>query len=825
MDDRHFDALTRSLAIAQSRRGLFKVLGGALAAGFSGTLAAGVVAARCSKDGETCDETECCNKLTCVNGSCCPAERACGNGCCAAGSVCEDGRCAPKGQASCPDGQGRCDGACTDLATTANCGSCGNVCPAPADPCLIEACLNGVCGFAPFNEGGSCNDGNLCTQTDFCQNGVCVGTDPVVCPDPDQCHDPGVCDPASGLCSNPARTDGTLCSDGNECTMNDSCQGGTCVGQVVSCDDGLSCTTDSCNPVSGCVHTLQAGFCLIGNVCIAAGERNPANPCQGCDPALTPGAWANLPLGTSCADDDRCDGDEACDGAGACQPGIAVECQPPDQCHLLLGCNSETGECEYHPLSGFTCEDGDLCTTGDTCQNGVCVPGGPPGCNPIVICQQLLPCDPAVGGCHYEPLDDGALCGQGQVNACLSFQCQEGTCVEVNSCEDGLTCCNGACVDLSSNSDHCGICSRNCVTAIGFVCCDGTCTRTEFNEAHCGQCGNECGAGQECFFSTCKCGVEERCVIDGTTCCGQTCVFLDSDEAHCGQCGNECGAGELCCGGVCCGAGELCCGGVCSGDDCGVCGNVCQNDEQCVDGECRCAGVVCPGDEECIGGECRCGTEPACGASLTCCGGVCVDLNSHPNHCGGCDASCHPFHLCCEGMCFNPIATPEHCGSCEHDCSSQGDICIEDHITSPPTYFCTCGEESLFAPCPEGALCCGGDCKDATGDRFHCGGCNRFCPSGQECCDGECVPLGTCSCPAGHDYCLGACRNLSSDPGHCGSCLNACRPERPCCTNGACVEACNGSCCPVGFTCCHPAIGEPRCCPNSVVCGIFGCGF
>jgi hypothetical protein len=53
--------------------------------------------------------------------------------------------------------------------------------------------------------------------------GVCAS---VTCTAADQCHDVGTCDPATGQCSNPPKTDGTLCTDSNACTRSDTCQTG-----------------------------------------------------------------------------------------------------------------------------------------------------------------------------------------------------------------------------------------------------------------------------------------------------------------------------------------------------------------------------------------------------------------------------------------------------------------------------------------------------------------------------------------------------------------------------------------------------------------------
>src|SRR5216684_665797 len=44
---------------------------------------------------------------------------------------------------------------------------------------------------------------------------LCAG---VTCTASDQCHVAGTCDPATGMCSNPPKANGTACNDGNACT-------------------------------------------------------------------------------------------------------------------------------------------------------------------------------------------------------------------------------------------------------------------------------------------------------------------------------------------------------------------------------------------------------------------------------------------------------------------------------------------------------------------------------------------------------------------------------------------------------------------------------
>ena len=104
----------------------------------------------------------------------------------------------------------------------------------------------GTCSNPVKVDGAACDDGNACTQTDTCQAGACVPSNPVVCTALDQCHTAGTCDPGTGTCSNPAKTNGTACQDGNACTQADTCQAGVCVGVPATCSDG-----QTCNPSSG----------------------------------------------------------------------------------------------------------------------------------------------------------------------------------------------------------------------------------------------------------------------------------------------------------------------------------------------------------------------------------------------------------------------------------------------------------------------------------------------------------------------------------------------------------------------------------------------
>ncbi len=112
-----------------------------------------------------------------------------------------------------------------------------------SDTCQVEECWScagepSVC--IPLGDGSGCDDGDACTQTDSCLAAACIGANPVICTPLDQCHDLGVCNPATGLCSNPPKADGTACDDGDTCTGPDECSAGACAG-LPSCIDHFLC--------------------------------------------------------------------------------------------------------------------------------------------------------------------------------------------------------------------------------------------------------------------------------------------------------------------------------------------------------------------------------------------------------------------------------------------------------------------------------------------------------------------------------------------------------------------------------------------------------
>jgi hypothetical protein len=101
----------------------------------------------------------------------------------------------------------------------------GVVCQ-PSDQCHVAGTCDpttGLCSNPAASDGTTCDDGDLCTTGDVCTGGACGGS-PVVCTPSDQCHTAGTCNPLTGQCTDPVAPNGTPCDDGNPCTQNDTCE-------------------------------------------------------------------------------------------------------------------------------------------------------------------------------------------------------------------------------------------------------------------------------------------------------------------------------------------------------------------------------------------------------------------------------------------------------------------------------------------------------------------------------------------------------------------------------------------------------------------------
>ena len=439
---------------------------------------------------------------------------------------------------ACDDGD-----ACTLVDTCDNrqCKGVDVVCD-DGDFCTRDACDSdtGECVYAvaPFDP---CNDAIECTTNDLCdQDGLCVGTatDACECADDlgcvadvtlDKCVgtytclpdftcgvdtstavvcDPaldtackvGECDPVNGDCSQVPRNNGTECTSvDNPCIDEGVCQAGACVGTLTTdCDDGNPCTTDYCEPGSGCVHDPAAGACSDDDPCTvddecAEGECvgkpkacQDSNECtEGFCNELS-GTCVQTPVDGECDDSNACTVGDVCN-AGVCA-GAPKDCADDNECTKdVCELVAEEAVCKHKPAPG-PCEDGNPCTQEDVCIGGNCLGGlqicpcqvdedcapyednnpctGTLVCDTSEVITDCVPdpatviscpgtgnpcsqnlCQPDTGACALSAAPNGAACDDGDACTDIGF-CNGGACESLPMpCDDGEACTADVCVD------------------------------------------------------------------------------------------------------------------------------------------------------------------------------------------------------------------------------------------------------------------------------------------------------------------------------------------------------------------------------------------
>ncbi|MDQ3031447.1 MAG: hypothetical protein M3Y87_03450 [Myxococcota bacterium] len=292
-----------------------------------------------------------------------------------------------------------------------------------------------------------------------------------------------------------------------------------------SCDDGSTCTDDTCDPALGCVFSPVPGSCDDGVLC------NGADSCSG---------------GTCSVHDevDPCPGGSTCDAATDACTGCESDVDCPGE---MIG---DFGACEHDP--------GDVCATDGTRARTVrsyaCAPSG--------TCErseriETEPCTRTT---------DGASCGDAAVgpwSACT----YPSACGEAGTRSRTVTmpvCTSGSCGTASILETDASGCARS---TDGIEC--GPVMREGWSS--CGGFAGTCGER----------GTQSR-VVRTPTCASEACVTMTADETRsctrdtdgrsCGA--RSCGAWSACfSGSSCSGSGRryrTCDAPRCDGGSCGT---------------------------------------------------------------------------------------------------------------------------------------------------------------------------------------------------------------------------------------------------------------
>ena len=214
--------------------------------------------------------------------------------------------------------------------------------------CLVNTCdaATGLCFMNALNGETACSDGDACTDQDLCSDGLCLGTIAVDCDDGNSCTK-NMCDSETGCMSSPV-AEGTLCEDGDPCTLLDKCDvNGSCVPgspKVPACDDEDICTADTCTPDgSGCLHVPIPNCCAGDAQCNEAGGEicTDFNVC--CAPVCVGEEGQELNCGADgcggvCG---QCNVNAVCAGGSCCFPN----CYSPVKVCGDDGCGGSCGSC------------------------------------------------------------------------------------------------------------------------------------------------------------------------------------------------------------------------------------------------------------------------------------------------------------------------------------------------------------------------------------------------------------------------------------------------------------------------------------------------
>ncbi len=562
----------------------------------------------------------------------------------------------------------------------------------------------------------------------------------------------GTCDPQTG-CAYSKLNNVPCDADKNACTDNDQCKLGVCVpGPGKVCDDGNPCTTDSCDPASGCTKTVDDGKpCdADGNACTAADhcvgatctigkavECVSTNPCSksSCD------AVSGKCKGVAVQEGAPCDDGTVCTQADSCKTGECVgkivSCDDNNPC-TGNSCDPVTG-CSTTNLDGIACDDDNPCTVGDSCKLGLCAKGPAKPCDSGASCV-VGTCALASGKCEYKnklagsPCNDGDPCTQtdacadgicqgvatncDDTNPCTNDSCNGAAgCVHVNNvspCTDGDvctqsdTCAAGICVsgpkkfcidDIACTADTCdkvtGVCKYDALAMNGFPCDDG----------------NVCTLGDNCKNSVCVVGIPKDC-NDNNPCTDDLCdigkgCIPNFNSKACDD-SNACTSGDICLFGDCEGKSVKCDdNNLCTNDSCdpkkgcvnlnnsALCqdANECTDKDQCKNGACSGLPLNCDDDNVC--------TDDSCDSFAGCLhkanNALCPDLNA-----------CTTSEQCSAMKCVTKPTVCDDANACTTDSCDAVKGCqaanIADKTDCGGANWCIAGKCVLKAYCGDGIV-------------------------------------------------------------------------------------------------------------------------
>jgi hypothetical protein len=590
----------------------------------------------CVSDDE-CSDSIPCTKDTCIDPTA-PDGGVCvhddGAAACEDNNPCTKDECKPLGcehdnltGVECSDGNdwtdqdtcvdGVCKGIpvkCTEKAHCDNSNMCapqdciGGLCTASLDtdglvcdetnPCLTRLCSAGKCALDEPKNGIACSDGNPANDPDQCWFGACIGT-AGGCQENGQCPDQNVC--TEDLCEAAKCVhkplSGGECEDLDPNTIDEACVDGVCKGKPpecfsdnpTACDDGNSCTADSCEVKPGNAGGKCAHVPLSETACDDGDKLTVDDMCQS---GVCQGFKVDCVDLSDCDDKNPCTQDDCVKEGGAAGGKCTYVDVGATVCDDKDPCTEDTcfaDKCTHQVVDGVACDDGNPATTGDTCTNGVCS-GKAKACTKV--------------GSNFIECSDGKLCTDDVCTAALVCTNTPGN---FPSCDDGDPnttgdkCTAGVCAGTSKTCGNPADCDdgNSCTTD---QCTGGKCAWTPLHGIMCND-GSPTTFADMCYFGKC---------VGGGTCtkpgpCGET-LFKKCSPFQCTN-------------------------GLCLWFP--VDGEACDDQDPCTESD-QCTNGVCKGKpvSGCSVPTCRCGEPGVTLTGIDCKWDNCLDCSGWAGQCG-----------------------------------------------------------------------------------------------------------------------------------------------------------------------------------------------
>ena len=580
-----------------------------------------------------------------------------------------------------------------------------------------------------------CNANNVCWEP-ACIGGACkfgsTGV-PACCQSSFDCAYPKECAPAGSPNEHKCVecTDDNDCDDGNTCTTDSCNPDGTCSNEKdvasccntdLDCDDGDGCTTDSCNTATlTCNAPVQIKDC-----CNTVDDCDLSNPCK------------NVAcIGKICRYGQK---------NGCCTQ--SSECDDKNICTVNT-CDTDTNTCDFSVKTTETCcnvdadcDDNDPKTLNKCVTNNCQYPQDPDYCTTVADCTQGNACAiPSCGvdsKCAYAPKPDCCMSNLEckDTDACTTDTCNQGTHKCVHTPVSDSNCCNND--SQCNDSDLCTV--DKC---IGNICRHGPdpakpgcCTIDSYcndkNACTLDKCiGNVCSfqpdpANQDCCLTSAECVDTNPCTNDA--CINNGCVHTASSPGCCTD-DSQCDDGKAC-----------------TVDICDPIKHDCQHP--------KLQGTCCS-DADCVPQD-KCHTAVCDGSTATCkqvaiAGTACCDVDADcPTPTNPCEtAVCTEAAAGVKGVCHtNP--KPDCC-SASSQCTDSN-VCTDD-ICNPTTNKCEfpykeginpddCKACIYHADCDDKVLCTYDYCIANSCvhiDKANCCDTEADCDDGNDCNVDKCI--------------------------------------------------------------------------------------